>query len=69
MPLKKFIEAAKNDTAIQNELTSSVNASIINVAKKHGYEITNSDLDQQKQHKASGALFCVSTTKTVVCTV
>lgn len=68
MPTKKFLEAVKSDSALKNDLTSAFNESLIKVAKKHGYEISSADLNA-KDHKSTGSVGCVSTTKTLVCTV
>jgi hypothetical protein len=69
MSTQKFLEAVKNDAALKNDLNKAMNDALVSVAKKHGHDINPSDMNTSKDQKSSTMVGCVSTTKTLVCTV
>lgn len=69
MSTQKFLEAVKNDSALKNDLNTAMNKALVEVSKKHGYDLNPDDLNSAKQQTSNAKLGCVSTTKTIVCTV
>ncbi|UTW61497.1 Nif11-like leader peptide family natural product precursor [bacterium SCSIO 12741] len=68
--MKKLIEALNNDEALRNEFNNAVNNSIVEVAKKHGINVTTQDLEaSEKDYSASKVGdSCTSVLFTAVCT-
>ena len=69
MSTQKFLEAVKNDSALKNDLNTAMSETLVKVAKKHGYDLSPDDLNSAKEQSSNTKLGCVSTTKTLVCTV
>ena len=67
MQTKEFLEAVKNDTAMQAELAKATLESVSKVAKKHGFDVSAEDMDK-KDLVSKSSVGCVSTLFTVVCT-
>ncbi len=68
MSVQKFLEAVSNDSAMKNDVIKAVNDAIVATAQKNGHQVSIDDLNS-KNHLSMAAAACVSTTKTVVCTV
>ncbi|MGK5061337.1 Nif11-like leader peptide family natural product precursor [Janthinobacterium sp. LB3P112] len=64
--MQKFIDAVNSNPNLQKELSEAVRHASIAVAKKHGFEHTESDV---KKYTSNQQVGCVSTAWTAVCSV
>lgn len=68
MSFQLFLETAKTNKAIQNDLADASRETLTEVAKAHGFKLSKSDFEDSKNHRISVAETCIDVMWTAGCT-